>query len=272
MTPLFGIKSACSEPVPSIALCAYADGELDPVHAAALTVHLRECSACSEQLHLLHAIRATLRRTGARAAPDRMKARAIAWIARERASGSPKPDSARPGFRFTYWPIAAGLFTAAASAVTLVALQRAPADPTESLLNQLVALHARPLPPETTDPNDLPRFDPVVGVPVREPVLRPRADFKGARLHAMQERRAALLQYTLPSNHRVTMYMFDPRALPVTNAPALRQRLIRDRSVYVGKIGGYSVAAAERGGVGYALATDLGADESAELVLDATQQ
>jgi hypothetical protein len=204
-----------------------------------------------------------------------MKARAIAWIARGRAFGPAHPETPPPhsGLRFTHWPFAAVLVTAAASAIALGALLRPPRDPTESLFDELVALHARPLPPETTDPNDLPSFDPVVGVPVREPALRPaRADFKGARLHAMREKRAALLHYTLPSNHRVTMYMFDPRAFPVTNAPALRQRLIQERPVYVGRINGYSVAAAERGGVGYALATDLDADESAQLVLDATQQ
>jgi hypothetical protein len=53
---------------------------------------------------------------------------------------------------------------------------------------------------------------------------------------------------------------------------ALQQRLVRERPVYVGQRGGYSIAAAERSGIGYALATDLNDVESANLVLAAAQQ
>jgi hypothetical protein len=41
--------------------------------------------------------------------------------------------------------------------------------------------------------------------------------------------------------------------------------------VYVGKLRGYSVAATERSGVGYALASDVGDDENTQLVLAAAQ-
>jgi hypothetical protein len=47
----------------------------------------------------------------------------------------------------------------------------------------------------------------------------------------------------------------------------LQQRVVRDEPVYVGSRHGVSIAATERrNGVGYAVATDLNKDESAELV------
>jgi hypothetical protein len=142
----------------------------------------------------------------------------------------------------------------------------------DSLLDELVALHANPLPPGTTNPEELTRFDPLVGVPVRRPAFQPLGmRFNGARVHAMRERRAALLQYTMEGNHRMTVYVFDPRAV-VMHATHLQPRLVRERPVYVGKLRGYSVAAAEKSGVGYALATDFDDDRSAQLVLAAGQQ
>jgi hypothetical protein len=50
--------------------------------------------------------------------------------------------------------------------------------------------------------------------------------------------------------------------------------MVRDRDlhpVYVGRLRGYSIAAAEERGVGYALASDLNDDESAQLMLAAVR-
>jgi hypothetical protein len=46
----------------------------------------------------------------------------------------------------------------------------------------------------------------------------------------------------------------------------LKPRVVRDRPVFVGTRRGYSIAATEKRGVGYAVATDLNTMESAELV------
>ena len=98
------------------------------------------------------------------------------------------------------------------------------------------------------------------------------ANFMGARVHTMRNRRAAVLQYVVKGNHRVTVYLFNSRAVPVQKAqPILKARVVRERPVYVGKINGYSVVAAEHSGVGYALASDLGDDLSTQLVLAAMQ-
>lgn len=134
------------------------------------------------------------------------------------------------------------------------------------MLEDLVALHANPLPPETTNPDELRRFEPLVGVPVRRPAFRPQeVSFHGARIHALPDRRAAVLQYTIRGGHRVTMYVFNPEAMPVDDA-RLQPRVVSERPVYVGHFRGYSIAATEKRGVGYALASDLDDDKCAQMV------
>ena len=141
----------------------------------------------------------------------------------------------------------------------------------DSVLDDLVAQHAYPLPPETTNPEELRRFEPHVGVPVRRvEFLKPfDGRFKGARLHAMRDRRTALLQYVVMGGHRVTVYVFDPALVPMRGS-RLQPRVVQERAVLVGTLKGYSVAATERRGVGYALATDLDDEGSARLVAAAT--
>jgi len=57
----------------------------------------------------------------------------------------------------------------------------------DQILDELVSLHANPLPPEPTNPDELQRFDPLVGVPVRRPAFKPfGANFNGARVHALR--------------------------------------------------------------------------------------
>ncbi len=138
----------------------------------------------------------------------------------------------------------------------------------DALLDELLALHARPFPPDTTDPEQLARFDPLLGVQVRRPAFKPLgASFDGARVHAVSDRGALLqVQYTVPGGKRVTMYVFNPRVLPV-QATRLEPRVVRHRPMLVGRLRGYSVAALEQSGVGYAFASDLDADESTKMVL-----
>ncbi len=137
----------------------------------------------------------------------------------------------------------------------------------DSLVDDLVAWHAHPPPPETTDPDGLERFDPYVGVRVRKPHFdQVDARYVGARM----QHRAALLQYVLRDRHRVTVYVFDPRKVPL-KGKRLQERKIGERQVYVGNVRGYSVAASERNGIGWALASDLNDQENAELVLSAAR-
>ncbi|WP_437286678.1 anti-sigma factor family protein [Sorangium sp. So ce406] len=273
------------------ALSAYVDGELDPDHAVDLESHLVQCPPCFEQVKVLRSLRASLKRSKPPACPNALRARVAASIAHEHARETAQSFEARP--RLMHRGYAAALAVAAGVVFMVgVTRQRAAAPPPEAaksptkmeadaaraesveiLLDDLVTQHAQPLPPETTNPEDLPRFDPFVGVPVRRPEFQSMpVNFMGARVHTMRDRRAALLQYVVRGNHRVTVYLFNSRAVPVQKAqPILQPRVVRERPVYVGKINGYSVVAAERSGVGYALASDLGDDLSTQLVLAAMQ-
>lgn len=268
----------------------YIDGELDPGHAADIEAHVVDCALCSERVALIRATRQSLKRTHAPRVPDALRARVAATIAQERQKSRPaRPAEEGPSKLLPKKYVAA--LAAAAGVVFAIGMSRsrvaAPAQPNlreepsaditaagvDNMLDDLLALHKHPLPPEETNPEELERFDPLVGVPVRRPAFQPfGARFNGARLHAMRDRRAVLLQYTVEGEHRVTVYVFDPRSLPMSRASSLTRRVVRERPVYVGKRGGYSIAAAERSdGIGYALATDLDDDESTRLVLAATQ-
>jgi len=153
----------------------------------------------------------------------------------------------------------------------------------DTLLDQLVAFHANPLPPDAKSPEELTKFEPWVGVPVKRsafsvlrsmgfcPTDRPEScrstSFAGARIHPMRDARgAAALQYRV-QGHRLTVYIFDPRLVPMVHTH-LRSRIVQQQQapVYAGRMRGFSVAAAERSGVGYALASDLDEDKSIQMV------
>jgi len=269
-------------------MSAYVDGELDPGHAVDMEAHVVHCGTCSERVTFLRATRASMKRSAEKRVPDALRARVHAAMIAEKRRVK-EADREVSGAKLVSWKYAATLAAAAGVALTVAAAknQKDAGSPElarsgattemvvaagmDSLLDDLVALHAHPLPPETTNPEELNRFDPLVGVPVRRPAFQPFvASFNGARVHAMRDQRAALLQYTVEGKHRVTVYVFDPRAVQL-RATRLEPRVVRERPVYVGKLRGYSVAAAEKSGVGYALATDLDDDRSAQLVLAAAQ-
>ncbi|MFO0591338.1 MAG: zf-HC2 domain-containing protein [Polyangiaceae bacterium] len=273
------------------ALHAYVDGELSVDHTAEIEAHLVKCAECFEQVEQHRAVRLSLRRTSAAKAPSALHDRMAALIAAE-ASRPPSADRVSsvpraPSREAKLIPLRHVMALAAAAGVVFaVGMSRMAkttdepgpsAGPRAGLLSMnfddfvddLVDMHASPLPPETTNPEELPRFDPFVGVPVRRPALpsfQPlNVRYDGARVQAVRGKRAALLLYTMAGNHRVTMYVFDAQTVPLQQT-RLQQRVVRQQPVYVGNVRGYSFAATQRGGVGYALATDLDDDTSAKLV------
>jgi hypothetical protein len=274
----------------------YIDGELDPGHAVDMEAHVLGCSACADRVATARETRLLLRRCAERKAPDSLRSRIGMTIATERSRDAACAAAAEneASWRRSRAKYYVGAFAAAAGIVGVWGFspQTRPAPVSvaanipnaskvanvDDILDDLVDLHARPLPPETTDPEVLQRWDPFVGVPVRRPAFpQINVNFDGARMHAMRERRAALLQYTVEGmngrrseHHRITIYVFDPRAVSI-QATRLRQRVVRERPVYVGTFRGYSIAAAEQRGVGYAFASDLGDDESTQMVMAAFQ-
>jgi anti-sigma factor RsiW len=278
----------------------YVDGELDPGHAVEMEAHVVSCSVCAERVALIRAMRTSLKRTAMRAAPPELCARIRTTIAQEKARAPRQdPRTEATNAKLIRLRYAVGLAAAAGVAFAMGMSRHAsqrqyPPYPigsehpsmTESdisssmsidgLLDELVRLHASPLPPETTDPNQLDRFDPFLGVQVPRPAFQPfRASFKGARMHPVSDRGTFLqVQYSVPDGKdgkRVTMYVFNPRVLPV-QATRLEPRVVRQRAMLVGRLRGYSVAALEQSGVGYAFASDLDTDESTKIVLAAVPQ
>lgn len=281
-------------PMYAASLEPYLDGELDPDHAVDMEQHVVACSECAERVALRRAMRLSLKRTTSQKAPPALAAKLCATIAREKArSACTEPPAEALGPNLIRLRYSVGLAAAAGIAFAVgvshyaqnperaslggEARTRAGAVAAsigiDTLLEELIALHARPLPPDTMDPEQLQRFDPLVGVQVRRPAFQPfGASFRGARVHAVSDRGALLqLQYVVPDGKRVTMYVFNPRVVPV-DGTRLEERVVRHRSIHMGRLRGYSVAAVEQSGVGYAFASDLDTDESEKLVLAAIQQ
>ena len=131
-------------------------------------------------------------------------------------------------------------------------------------LDDLVLAHAQPVAPEVPDLDGLAGLDLKVGVRLPRPELSQLGmRYIGARLH----RDAALMQFRGDRN-RVTLYVFDPARIPM-QANRLSPRTIGSTRLYVGRVRGYAVAASERDGVGYALASDFGDEESARVLIQA---
>lgn len=145
----------------------------------------------------------------------------------------------------------------------------------ESLIDRLVTFHANPLPSEVDDIDDaVKRFEPYVGVHLQGTSLRrpDGARFSGGRIYDIElsrsspnRRYTAELRYTTTQGHRFTVYVFDPHAMPI-RATRLKPRVVRSSPVYVGRVRGFSVVATEKGGIGYAMASDLDDDRSAQMV------
>lgn len=144
---------------------------------------------------------------------------------------------------------------------------RASAAPTHTvdlLIDDLVRQHAHALEPETTE---LKPFEPYLNMHVQQPQLSSvGARYLGARVL----NRAAMLQYMMQNRRRVSVLVFNPREVRLDTA-RLSPRRIKAHNVFVGRVQGYSVAASEQGGVGYAVASDLSDDETAQLVVLASR-
>lgn len=292
-------------------LTPHLDGELDAVHTIEVEDHLERCESCRERVSLLRAMSTSLRCSVRPKAPAALRERLMASIAAEhdgegaldrsvKSSDAPHAVPARRpklvSLRYVF-PLAA----AAVLVIVLGAVQYRETDPSavvtpdriktglpaapfstgatvaaleplDQLIDDLVAHHAEPLPPETTDPQGLEKFDRFVGVRVPKPKFEGfDARYLGARVVPVQAQRGkrstrtAMLQYMLRNRHRVTVYVFDAQRVPL-RARSLEHRNVGKQRIYVGRLRGYSVAASENNGIGYALASDLDNDQNAELV------
>jgi anti-sigma factor RsiW len=260
----------------------FIDGELSPERMLEVEQHLVECRTCVEWVRLQRALQQSTRDVvrEAAVASEAFRARVEAALAAERERAS----AGTPAVRARMLPWRSIVPLAAAAAVALLwaaslnnaepvagspgqnSLTTSSAMTGEQLLDELVNHHANPPTPEVVEEALVRRFEPRVGVPVRAPSLRQfGAQWEGGSVVAIAPQRpyAASLRYNL-GGHRVTVYVYDATRIPL--CVTLEPTVVQNVPVYVGIRRGYSIAAAERHGVGYALASDLEEKRSAQLV------
>jgi len=259
-------------------LDAYADGELEPEHVLEIEAHLADCGGCSSRLQLEHATKKSLRRqVYAEAEPsvafrDRILASFQAEAEREAVSNL---DTSKRGGMLS-WSSIMPLAAAAAIALVWSAKSDKPAHVAPSheksmastsfdqVLEELIDRHIDRSSPEVTEPSLLDNMEPEVGVPVHFPSLAQYgARWQGGKIVPIRDQRAASLRF-LVDGHRMTVYVYNSERFPVGHS--LKRRVVRNEPVYTGWKRGYSIATTDRHGVGYAVATDLGEDEGAEIV------
>jgi len=277
-------------------LDAYLDSELAPAQVVEVDRHLQECGACAERIALDRAIRAGVRRTvRATPMPEGLRERVVARMLDE-AKDRPHlgDDRMIERGKMLPWHVVLPLASAAAIPLALgmagAVSERAPRvakatmastaeemRPAQSasvvdldrMLDQFVEWHERPLPPEVTNETELVKFEPYVGVPMKAPAL---ASFGGKLVGGRMlttgsaSQTAAMLYYTLPSGHRVSIYVFDPSRVPARPTRLSPRTMGRDE-VWVGKVRGYTVAAPIRADVGYAIASDLDEEQTTRLAV-----
>jgi anti-sigma factor (TIGR02949 family) len=256
----------------------FGDGELEPSKMCEVDEHVEHCEGCRERVLLDEAVRHSMKQSLKQAAPEDLRARVAAAMNAETARVLARE---RQSSRNSSWRTVVPLATAAAFALAWGAMSRGPIARTtasdnvraglgDDFLSELVAEHSRPLPPERTDPNKVDELAQYVGVPVHVGMLhRPNARFVGGRVLPVHQERAAMLQYEIQQGgetRRVSVFVFDPRRIQVTGDD-LTPRPVGTAEVRVGHANGYSVAVTQRGGVGYALASDMDEQHTAELAV-----
>jgi anti-sigma factor RsiW len=271
----------------------FVDGELSSDKICEVETHLADCRTCRERVRLSNAMRTSLREVVRKDAvpssdfADRVsRALAAESVRQERASSSRWNDRGRPlAWRFIV-PVAAAAGvtlvwgaaqynhsqsneTASVNRPGMVTSTPVVTAAMDELIDEFVSYHASPSndPPEVTEPSLVRKLEPEVGVPMPVPSLQQYGlRWEGASVVPMREKsqHAASLRYNF-DGHRVTLYVYNSSRFPLR--ATLEPRVVRNVPVYVGSRRGYSIAAVEKRGVGYALATDLDDTESAELVV-----
>ena len=282
-------------------LGAYIDGELEAAKLLEIEGHVSKCETCRERVELDRAMRGTVKKiVGERGASDAtgatpdhrlaMRGRMLAAMAAaERRGTDDAVEHHAGGSKVLGWRTIVPLSSAAALAVIWGSIAHAPANSRASdiatnvkasgfgdPLAGFVAMHRDPLPMERTDPQAVRGFEQYVGVPVRPATFEKRgAHLIGGRLMPVSaDARAALLEYRVgqgPGSARVSVFIYDPQKIQVSDA-SLTPRAVGTAQVRVGRSNGYSVAVTQNRGIGYALASDLDTDRSAELAALADQE
>jgi hypothetical protein len=193
---------------------------------------------------------------------------ALFWVNMKRTQPSVQQLAEGPQSREHASPVQPPNDQKRAGAVDTAALDEA--------LDDLIDYHSAPPSSQLTEAKLVPQMERDVGVRVHLPSFEGERwstnkdlrslgvpQWQGATVVPVRNQRAAYFRYNV-GGHWVTVYMYNSGRFPVHRK--LEQRVVRDLPVYVGERRGYSIAARERKGIGYAVATDFNDTDSAELV------
>ena len=256
----------------------FVDGELPTEQTLVVQTHLDDCPRCEEHALFLQSFKGSLRNVveDETVVSDAFLARLRGAVQAEVERETNRQPAGRPWVWRSVPPMvaaAAGLtvwllnqdhvkqpFTQGANSVN-----RAEASlGFEQTLDRLIDYHSSPPNPQVTSPELLPSFEPTVGVRLRLPSLAEYgARWEGASLVPVTNHQAASLRYQMPG-HRVTVYVYDAGKVRVHNQ--LERRMVREHPVYVGSWRGYTVAAKENRGIGYAMTADLDDQQLARML------
>ena len=265
-------------------LDAYIDGELEPAQLLEVESHVSECAGCRERVDLDRATRASLKRAVKARTSEDFRARALAAMTAEKARGEAREQGAASSSGGA-WRTMLPLASAAALALAFGSMGRGAATAGgnsdakhagfgDDLLAELINEHSSPLPPERTDPKEVRALEQYVGVPVHPATFeKGGARLVGGRILPVAQQRAAMLQYVIGTGagqQRVSVFIYDPNKIQVQGTQ-LAPRAVGTSEVRVGRANGYSVAITQRDGIGYAVASDLDTDRSAQLAAMADQ-
>ncbi|HTQ46129.1 MAG TPA: zf-HC2 domain-containing protein [Polyangiaceae bacterium] len=264
---------------------SYLDGELEAAKMIELDEHIAGCDTCREEAHLLRAMRGSLKRVVRTSAPVGLRERMATAMAAEKVREDVRADAdaealgaKAPVVSLSSWRTMVPLATAAALALMWGAATRGSnpigaANETragfgDDLLSDFMAEVTHPLPPEAKDAESVRNLERYVGVPLQPNSFeRAGAHLVGARILPLHAQRGAMLQYVVGTGadeRRVSVLVYDAEKIQIGDAN-LVPRPIGTAEVRVGREKGYSVAAAQRAGVGYIVAGDLDPDRSAQL-------
>jgi len=275
------MTSSCRQISPLLE--AFGDEELAADKLLEVEQHLVDCDTCGERVRLNQAMHLSVRNAVRAAAPvmpgfeARIADALRAEVLREEGLDAVVEREAQHSRMLSWRGVVP---VAAAAALTLVwaastgkqaqterpvSASSASLTTADQLLEELVDHHMNARGPRVTEPALLSQLEPEVGVPLNFPSLKAYgARWEGANVVPVNNLHAASLRYTMVGGKHVTLYVYNSTRVPIESR--LKARTVRNEPVYVGSRRGVSIAATEHRGVGYALASDLNDDESAELV------